>query len=296
MRNIKYTDSATFRCLEHLRESSLDLSLIHTGKEQCKSNHTLTGARQEYIIHFVLKGSGFYSSGGSTWSLSPGQMFLIYPGDPVIYGADHANPWMYAWIGFNGIRVDAILKQCGFSKNCLVRPAPPNEEILECIDSMLEKRTLTFANDLRREAGLLNLFALLCDYNASLSKQKIIPAKSGFSSSVYVELALDYIQGMYGHGINVTDIADNIGISRAQLNQAFQKVLGLSVQKFLIDYRMHKAANLLVSTGMSIKEISNTVGYDDQLTFSKAFKKKFEMSPKAYRTHVDVMDKFKEKQ
>ena len=31
MRNVKYTDSVTFRCLEHLRETSLDISLIHAG-------------------------------------------------------------------------------------------------------------------------------------------------------------------------------------------------------------------------------------------------------------------------
>ena len=33
MPNVKYTDSATFRCLENLKEGSLDISLIHTGKE-----------------------------------------------------------------------------------------------------------------------------------------------------------------------------------------------------------------------------------------------------------------------
>lgn len=62
----------------------------------------------------------------------------------------------------------------------------------------------------------------------------------------------------------------------------------MSAQNFLIDYKMHKAANLLVSTSQSIKEISNAVGY--------AFKKKFGMSPKNYRTHKEKMDRFNEKQ
>ena len=39
MRNVKYTDSVTFRCLEHLRETSLDISLIHAGREHCKPSH-----------------------------------------------------------------------------------------------------------------------------------------------------------------------------------------------------------------------------------------------------------------
>ena len=53
---------------------------------------------------------------------------------------------------------------------------------------------------------------------------------------------------------------------------------------------MHKAANFLVSTTMPIKEIADQVGYNDQLAFSKAFKNKFGMSPKNYRTYKDELE------
>ena len=124
MPNVKYTDSATFRCLENLKEGSLDISLIHTGKEHCPPGHICSMPRDEFIIHFVLDGTGFYSAGGQTWSLTPGQMFVIYPNEPVTYGADETNPWSYAWIGFRGIRAHSMVKECGFSKNQLVLPAP----------------------------------------------------------------------------------------------------------------------------------------------------------------------------
>lgn len=272
MLNVKYTDSAIFRCLENLRETSMELTLIHTGKERCKPSHVFSGIREEYIIHFVLSGSGFYSVNENTWHLEPGQMFLIYPGDAVTYGADEHNPWSYAWIGIRGMRVDSILKECGFSRNKLILPAPPKEKIMEAINTMLEHKELSFSGSLHRESSLLHLLALLTEHHASLSR-KGRQSKYNYSSNVYVELAIDYINCMYKHSIAVTDIAENIGISRAHLNQCFQKELNLPVQKFLIDYRMHKAANLLLSTEMSVKEISNQVGYDDQLTFSKAFKK-----------------------
>ena len=71
MPNVKYTDSATFRCLENLKEGSLDISLIHTGKEHCPPGHICSMPRDEFIIHFVLDGTGFYSAGGQTWSLTP---------------------------------------------------------------------------------------------------------------------------------------------------------------------------------------------------------------------------------
>ena len=50
------------------------------------------------------------------------------------------------------------------------------------------------------------------------------------------------------------------------------------------------------SSADSVKEISMSVGYEDQLTFSKAFKKKFGMSPKNYRLHNTVQVHYFEKQ
>lgn len=295
MNNVKYTDSTIFRCLENLRETSLDLSLIHTGREECERGHTYTGIREEYIIHFILSGTGTYSAGGTTWHLSQGQMFLIYPGETISYRADKTNPWTYAWIGFNGSRVSSILKHCGFSHNTLVLPSPGERQFMEYIELMLIHKTLTICNDLRREAYLLLLFSSLIDHHSSLS-HKGNTREYDYSTSVYVELAIDYIKSMYKTGINVSDIADKIGISRAYLNAAFHKELDMSISKFLMDFRMHRAANLLVSTNKSIKEISYQVGYSDQLAFSKAFKKKFEMSPRNYRNHKEVIDNFTEKQ
>ena len=296
MPNVKYTDSATFRCLENLKEGSLDISLIHTGKEHCTPGHICSIPRDEFIIHFVLDGAGFYSAGGQTWSLTPGQMFIIYPNEPITYGADETHPWTYAWIGFRGIRAHALARECGFSKNQLVLPSPDQKLILKYIDKMLSHKQLSKANDLRRQAYLILLLAELAEHHEKLAVQNRKPLKYAYSTSVYVELAMEYIQETYHQGIGISDIADNIGISRAYLNSAFQKELGMSAQNFLINYKMHKAANLLVSTSKSVKEVSNSVGYEDQLVFSKAFKKKFGMSPKNYKTHKEMMDKYNEKQ
>ena len=59
MKNVKYTDSAQFRCLEHLRETCIDLYLICCGLEHCAPTHAIGHSiREEYILHFVLDGKG----------------------------------------------------------------------------------------------------------------------------------------------------------------------------------------------------------------------------------------------
>lgn len=289
MDTVKYTNSVDFKCLEDLRETSMEIALVHMGREECKPYHAFSGIRSEYIIHFVMSGKGFYSANGNTWPLSSGQMFLIFPEEPVVYCSDKNDPWTYAWIGFKGLRAATILKNCGFSKSHLILPAPALNDYAGCFDDLFEHISLSFSHELYRESILLKLLAILCDHHTKLvlnSKQEQID----YSDNAYVNLAIDYINEMYMQGIGVSDIADNIKITRSHLNHAFQKEFNISVQKFLMDFRMHKAANLLVSTTMSIKEISNAVGYHDQLVFSKAFKNKFGMSPKIYRNYKDELE------
>ncbi len=46
---------------------------------------------------------------------------------------------------------------------------------------------------------------------------------------------------------------------------------------------MSRAAQLLLTTGLSVNEIGNVVGYANQLHFSRAFKNVYGMSPKHFR-------------
>lgn len=298
MKNVKYTDSAQFRCLEHLRETCIDLYLICCGLEHCAPTHAIGHSiREEYILHFVLDGKGSYTTNGITYFLNANQMFLIRPGEETSYAADLEEPWTYAWIGFNGIRAEAVLKNCGFSKQSYVLPFKNRDALVEQITTILNAVQLSFSNDLRRNACLMTILSLLVEsYNHDFWGRKKNNGRYNYSRNVYVEQAMDYVKWKYCYGINVTDIADYVGISRTYLNHVFQKELGLSAQKFLMDFRLHKAANLLISTELPVAEISVSVGYEDSLAFSKAFKKKFGLSPKNYRIHKDNMEQYSEKQ
>ena len=290
MQNVKYVSGDNFQYLESGREAFSDLFLVHMGREECKPYHAVSARRTEYIIHFVISGYGFYSVRDNTWSVSAGQMFLIYPDEPVVYCADKNVPWSYAWIGFRGLRVESILKKCGFSKDRLVLPTPPQERYQEIFNAFFNHIVPDFSNSLYREALLLKLLSLLVETHSNRILAGSEKARPVYENS-YVAEAVNYISKTYAEAIGVTEIAEHVGISRAHLNHAFQEELNVSVQNYLMDFRMRKAANLLAETKQPIKAISDAVGYEDQLVFSKAFKKKYGMSPKNYRFYQNEMER-----
>lgn len=188
LRTTKFTNGDDFLCLEDLREISTEITLVHMGKENCKSYHVFSGTRDEYIIHFILSRRGFYSANGNTWPLSSGQMFLIQPNNTVVYCSDGLEPWSYAWIGFRGSETKSILKQCGFTKNNLVLPSPASDELLYCFDELFEHVSISYADGLYR---LLKLLSILCRNYSQLSCKGDSWQNSG-SSNAYLFYRADW--------------------------------------------------------------------------------------------------------
>ena len=177
MQNVKHFENMNVRYIEYLNKQSLDLNFIHAGMEQCLPSQVCSGERNEYILHFVLSGTGFFSpKSNSIYPISEGQMFLISPNKPVFYGADANHPWKYAWIGFDGLRADSILKQCGFSLKTRILPLPQTQTLLmDYFDHILEKDSGTSGSRLRKEAWMLMLFSQLID-SQETNKKNTPPA------------------------------------------------------------------------------------------------------------------------
>jgi AraC-like DNA-binding protein/ubiquinone/menaquinone biosynthesis C-methylase UbiE len=81
----------------------------------------------------------------------------------------------------------------------------------------------------------------------------------------------------------VSDLAARAFVSRSLLDSRFREVLGRSPIRYLADWRMHLADDLLRSTGLSVFEIARRVGYDAEEAFSRAFKRARGETPSARR-------------
>jgi YesN/AraC family two-component response regulator len=100
----------------------------------------------------------------------------------------------------------------------------------------------------------------------------------------WVAKAKEYIGANYHKKLRVEDIARALHIDRRYLRNLFVKETGESTKEYLDKLRMERAAELLAFSEQSIGIISRSVGYDDKLSFSKAFKKHLGSSPTDYRS------------
>jgi AraC-like DNA-binding protein len=82
---------------------------------------------------------------------------------------------------------------------------------------------------------------------------------------------------------SVSDLALEVHLSPAHLQRLFKQTTGLRVSGLIGEQRLQKAALLLSSSELPIKEIAHSVGYEHHSSFVRAFHRRFAQSPKYYR-------------
>jgi len=83
---------------------------------------------------------------------------------------------------------------------------------------------------------------------------------------------------------SVEDLADKLGVSRVQLYRKVKAIIGINISDHINNVKLEKAAELLKSNEMNISEIAYALGFSSPNYFSTAFKNKFGISPKEYKS------------
>lgn len=255
-----------------------DFYLLYCGYQECPSSYSFGPAvRPNYLIHYVVKGKGYYYVNDRKYTIEANQGFLIRPHELTFYHSDEDDPWTYLWIGFDGKKVKTYLKYSGMDENNYTFSCNETDLLNSYVNQMLKHDTLSHYNELSLQ-GLLFLFF------AALAKSAETPYEEDVEiDNLYISKAIEYIQKNYQNPILVTDIANYVSLSRTYLTTIFQQTLHMSPQQFLLKFRITKASELLIHTDLPINAIAHSCGYTDPLAFSKTFKKITGLSPSQYR-------------
>ena len=234
------------------------------GMEACVPGYSFCPAKREYyLLHYIASGKGVLHNERGAHPVKQGQLFVIRPGEVTTYTADTLAPWLYIWIGFqtslpfrdvlssdvlDGAGCRAIFEEmiaCGTQPEC---------EYYIC--------------------G--KIYELL--HTLRLSQEPIEDGRR------YVRVTQDFIHANYMRDITVEGMARNLGLDRSYFSRLFKAYTGRSPQEYLLDYRMTKAAELLLHN-FSCAQTAVQVGYHDPVQFSRMFRKRYGVAPSRYRSH-----------
>jgi AraC family transcriptional regulator len=98
-----------------------------------------------------------------------------------------------------------------------------------------------------------------------------------------VQRAIDTMRSNLGDSLTIDDLARSAMFSKFHFTRMFQRVTGVSPGRFLSAMRLEEAKRLLLSTSLTVADISHQVGYNSVGTFSSRFRHSVGMSPTTYR-------------
>ena len=116
--------------------------------------------------------------------------------------------------------------------------------------------------------------------------ESLPPEQSGWLAGArdpIVGSALSLLHQDPGHAWNVEELASRVGTSRTVLTERFDRFLGEPALTYLARWRLQLAARLLQTSGRSIGQIADDVGYTSQAAFTRAFRREFAVAPTQYR-------------
>ena len=122
---------------------------------------------------------------------------------------------------------------------------------------------------------------LLCEACSLIIETK--PEESVDRSRIVEEAAAYMKENFSRPELTMSLLADHLDISSVTLAVEFKNQMGIRPSDYLANLRMERARQLLVSTNMLVREISLSVGYEDDHVFTRRFKKYTGKTPGQYR-------------
>jgi len=153
-------------------------------------------------------------------------------------------------------------------------------DINERLFHLMKKPANSIQALVRRKAlGLELLLSLLDgvkpegDALGAVRSQRILPA-------------LEHIHRHIQRTLTLEELAKIVHLSPSRFSAVFREALGVAPRDYILNQRMQQAQKLLLTTGLSIADVAESVGYSSQFQFSRVFKRTSGAPPLQYRNRV----------
>lgn len=107
--------------------------------------------------------------------------------------------------------------------------------------------------------------------------------------SVTIRKIIGYIHNNYMCKITLDEIAEHVYMSKSYVSKIFNEEIGTNISVYINKIRIEKSCKLLQDPSLTIAEIANLVGFENQSYFAKQFKTETGYSPKEFREKCGIL-------
>ncbi len=247
-------------------------------------------------ITYFETAHGSLTTGGQTWPITAGDVFLIAPGD-IMGPFDTAPPpgsrgWAVSFTA-EALGPDVPGSSLAWRTHPLLFPfvrgratgalrlsvpSAARPEWTERVTTLA--RELAERSDGYREAALAHLTLLLVGV-ARLAVDVVDDLRVNREPLLAEVFAV--IERRYPEALSLRDVAREVSVSAGHLTTVVRRRTGRTVQEWIVDRRMVQARRLLAGTGLPVGEVGRRVGYPDPGYFTRVFGGVHGVSPSQWR-------------
>lgn len=222
-----------------------------------------------FAIEFVRKGEMTFKQEGNSYTAAPDCVFLVHQGKNNEMKTD--GYCMKLTASLSGAALAPLLNILKLDEVDVIRLKDESrlESLMKKLTKTLRERSRDFQSKSSETA-----YAILLELAREQGKNQ------------YPELlnkTLELLERSASRQLTLNEICKAVGSSPSTLNRLFKKHFDSSPIEYFIEMKMKAAQNMLRNETLSIKEISEKLGYKNQLHFSAEFKKKRGQAPSFFR-------------
>ena len=263
-------------------------------KDNAKKNIFYDKLDASFIqFHFCISGSITfnYNKGAYNLKLDEGKFLTLYnPEKPLTIDASAAKnskvisvliPIVEFHKLFSSSSSDIpffenkSLNQKHYSENLI------SNSILIVLNQIIKNDMDNSTRSLLYKAKIYELFSLIFKKTKEIDLDQC-PFLNNDENLKKIAKAKDVILKDIKNPPSLIELSKTIDLSLKNLKKGFKEIYGKPVYKYLFDFKMERAKQLLSNGNLNVNEVSYDLGYSSSSHFIAAFKKKYGITPRTY--------------
>ena len=242
--------------------------------------------RNDYQLLYIAAGKGeFYFKGSKEPTIvTKGNMILFRPGEPQVYYYYAVDKTEVYWVHFTGWKVEEYLERYELPRDENVFYTGLSPDYPWIYNQMIRELQLQRVN--HEDMISLYMHHIFITINRYIKERR--ETKNDTINDI--ERAAHYFKDNYNKQISIEQYAAEHLMSVNWFIHSFKSVMKMSPMQYIISLRIAMAKGYLENSAKNIAEISNEVGYENALYFSRLFRKYTGMTPTEYRKKRDKGD------